>query len=75
MKSSGKYRSNKPTGEAMSARVNTMSKPGGPLSYATRGQMTVREQMHGGKSGIKLGTGYYPSPAVGPGKHGRKSSG
>jgi hypothetical protein len=56
----GSIRKNKPSGEALSARVNHTAIPSGPLSYATKGQLTMRPQMHGGKAGIKMGTGIYP---------------
>lgn len=54
-------RGNNPTGEAKSARVNTMGmKMSGPLSYATKGQLTLRPQAMGGKPSMSKTTGYYP---------------
>lgn len=32
---------------------------GGPLSYAKKGQMTLRPQVHGGKPSMKMKTGIY----------------
>lgn len=57
----GKMRSNSPTGEARSARVNTQSRPSGLLSYATKGQMTVRPQAMSGKPSFSKTVGHYPT--------------
>lgn len=67
------FRASQTSAATRSGRVTMSALPSGPLSYATKGQLVLREMAHGGKASMKMGTGYYPNPPVGPGKHSKRS--
>jgi len=62
-----------PTGEATTGRVVMQGTPKGDvLGYSLKGQLVTRPIPHKGKVKMPMGTGYYPTPPVGPGKHSGK---
>lgn len=44
----------------MKRLIKTSKKSGGPLSYAKKGQLTVRPMVLGGKAAMSHAKGYFP---------------